>query len=201
MTFYEISTPSGSTRSPVFTFVMYILMLIQSTQIVKTSAGLMLTLSKFSMICLQKNAKMLKLHSKIKSEFSNFKLKLKFKFFTSNFACNFVLLILCKLDLCICAHLSSPDCIRQKDGGNNVDVESRICSNSTAHVRSRMTASCLYLTLNNFCNVSSVPIQDSSVKQLCLKDAKDLLAVILPFPNQSYSKRSILSEVSFMTQF
>ena len=78
MTFYEISTPSGSTRSPVFTFVMYILMLIQSTQIVKTSAGLMLTLSKFSMICLQKNAKMLKLHRKIKSKFSNFKLKLKF---------------------------------------------------------------------------------------------------------------------------
>ena len=142
MTFYEISTPSGSTRSPVFTFVMYILMLIQSTQI-----------------------------------------------------------ILCKLDLCICAHLSSSDCIRQKDGGNNVEVESRICSNSTAHVRSRMTASCLYLTLNNFCNVSSVPIQDSSVKQLCLKDAKDFLAVILPFPSQSYSKRSILSEVSFMTQF
>ena len=32
-------------------------------------------------------------------------------------------------------------CIRQKDGGNNVEVESRICSNSTAHVRSRMTAS------------------------------------------------------------
>ena len=144
---------------------------------------------------------MLKLHSKIKSELSNFKLKPKFKFFTSNFACNFMLLILCKLDLCICAHLSSPDCIRQKDGGNNVDVESRICSNSTAHVRSRMTASCLYLTLNNFCNVSSVSIQDSSVKQLCLKDAKDLLTVILPFPSQSYSKRSILSEVSFMTQF
>ena len=64
-------------------------MLIQSTQIVKTSAGLMLTLSKFSMICLQKNAKMLKLHSKIKSKLSNFKLKLKFKFFTSNFACKF----------------------------------------------------------------------------------------------------------------
>ena len=101
------------------------------------------------------------------------------------------------IDLCF----SISDCIRQKDGGNNVDVESRICSNSTAHVRSRMTASCLYLTLNNFCNVSSVPIQDSSVKQLCLKDAKDPFAVILPFPNQSYSKRSILSEVSFMTQF